>query len=61
MLKHRMLHRSARGVDKITNQRGLKSSSMPGEENSEADEKQHLKGRTASLIIVDDNNFYQLL
>lgn len=60
MLKHRMLHRSARGVDKITNQRGLKSSSMPGEENSEADEKQHLKGRTASLIIVD-NNFYQLL
>ena len=56
-----MLHRSARGVDKITNQRGLKSSSMPGEENSEADEKQHLKGRRASLIIVDDNNFYQLL
>ena len=60
MLIHRMIHRSARGLDKISNQRGLKSSSMPEEEKSEADEKQHLKGRTASLIIVD-NKFYHLL
>ena len=35
MLIHRMIHKNARGLDKISSQRGLKSPSMTGEKKSE--------------------------